>query len=143
MNRTQKDAVFNLVVFSIAALITTAAIITLYCLFGWPKAALGLAFLSIGGLGGLSPFIFKKDAGAVTYDERDKLINRTAALGGFAASYVWFCLSGTALVNLCEPMILKSFGLPLMIFGGLLVVFIVRSIMLLVLYGRGGGDGEK
>jgi hypothetical protein len=40
-------------------------------------------------------------------------------------------------------MILKSFGLPLMIFGGLLVVFIVRSITLLVLYGRGGRDGGK
>ncbi len=142
MNRTQKDAVFNLIVFSIAALITTATIITLYCLFGWPKAALGLAFISIGGLGGLSPFIFKKDAGAVTYDERDKLINRTAALGGFAASYIWFCLTGTAFVMLLTPELLKSFGLPLMIFGGLLVVFIVRSIMLLILYGR-CDKGEK
>lgn len=138
MNRIQKIAVFNLVVFSIAALTTTIAIITLSFIVGWPIATAGLAFLGIGGLGGLSPLIFKKDLGAVTCDERDRFINRTAALGGFAASYLWFCLTGTAFIMFLSPELLKKFGLPLMIFGGMYVVYIVHSIMILVQYGRSG-----
>ena len=143
MNRAQKIAVFNLVVLGTASLLTAIAIITLYYRVGWPKAAAGLAFIGIGGLGGFAPLIFKKDPGAVAYDERDILINRTATLGGFAVSYLWFCLSGTAFVMLLTPELLKKFGLPLMIFGGMFVVWIVHSIMILVQYGRGGDNGEK
>lgn len=140
MNRMQKIAVFNLVVFGIASLLATAAIITLSRLVGWPKAAAGFAFLGVGGLAGFSPLIFKKGPGVVTCDERDKLINRTAALGGFAASYLWFCFTGVAFDLLFSPELFKKIGLRLMIFGGMFVVFIVHSILILVQYGRSGSD---
>jgi len=143
MNRIQKIAVYNLVVFSITSLLTTTAVIILSVTIGWPKASAGLACLSIGAFGAFSPLIFKKDPGAVTFDERDRMLNRTAALGGFAASYLWFCLTGTAFVMLLSPELLKNFGLPLMCFGGMFVVYIVHSIIVLVLYGRVSSDGEK
>ncbi|MGB8226002.1 MAG: hypothetical protein WCE45_03910 [Sedimentisphaerales bacterium] len=136
MNRAQKIAVYNLVVFGTALLLATVAIIILYCLFGWQIATAGMAFLGIGGFGGLAPFIFKKDAGKVTCDERDILINRTAALGGFVTAYLWFCLVGTIFIFLFEPEVLKRLGLPVLIFGGGFVVWIVHSIMILVQYGR-------
>ncbi|HBG28439.1 MAG: hypothetical protein A2Y10_10930 [Planctomycetes bacterium GWF2_41_51] len=141
MNRIQKMAVFNLITFGIASVLTIIAIAVLYNLFGWPKARVGFAFISIGALGAFSPLIFKKDSGAVTFDERDKLINRTAALGGFVASYLWLCLAGTAFLMLFSPEDLKEFGLPLLLFGGMVIVYIVSSILILIQYGRNRVNG--
>lgn len=140
MNRIQKIAVFNIVIFGVATLTTAIAVTTLAFTVGWPRASAGLAFLAFGGLGGFSLLIFKKDPGAVTCDERDRLINRTAALGGFVASYLWFCLTGTFFVMLLSPELLKKFGLPLILFGGMFVVFIVHSILILVQYGRNNSN---
>lgn len=136
MNRTQKIAVFNLVVFGTSLLLAAIAVTVLYLLFGWPRANVGLAFIGFSGIAGFSPIIFRKQKDVIDVDERDKLINRTAAFGGFAASYLWFCITGTAFVNLMEPIFLKKFGLPVMIFGGMYVVFIVHSVLILVQYGR-------
>jgi len=136
MNRAQKIAVFNLVVFSSVSLITAVAVTILYYIWGWPEAARGMGFVGLGGLAGLSPLIFKKDPGTVTFDERDKLIHRTSILAGFAMSYLWFCLTGTVFAFLFEPLLFKRLGLPIMIFGGAFVVGIVSSVVLLILYGR-------
>ncbi|MHC4526431.1 MAG: hypothetical protein ACYS29_01030, partial [Planctomycetota bacterium] len=37
--------------------------------------------------------IFKKEKGKVTFDERDKLIQKRAALAGFALAYLFVCLA--------------------------------------------------
>jgi hypothetical protein len=71
------------------------------------------------------------------------LIHRTATLIGLAASFLWFCITGSAFAFLFEPEIFKTLGLPIMIFGGAFVVVIVQSVVLLILYGRGGSDGGK
>jgi len=139
----QKIAVYNLVVFGTASLLTTIAIITLYHFLGWPRATAGLGFMGISGFAGFSPFLFKKGPEKVTCDERDVLINRTATLCGFAASYLWFCLAGTAFVMLLSPELLKRFGLPLMILGGMFVVVIVHSIMIFAQYGRSRDNDGK
>jgi hypothetical protein len=140
MNRAQKIAVFNLVVFVSASLITAVAVTILYYIFGWPAAARGMGFVGLGGLAGLSPLIFKKDPGTVTFDERDKLIHRTATRIGFVSSYLWFCLTGTIFAVLFEPALFKRLGLPIMIFGGAFVVGIVSSMVLLILYGRSNSN---
>jgi hypothetical protein len=137
MNRIQKIAVFSLVVLGCTLLITAISMGLSYHYQGWPKAAKCFGLISLGGLAALSPLFIKKDSGAVACDERDKLITRTAGLIGFIASYLWFCLTGSAFAFLFEPEIFKSLGLPIMIFGGAFVVVIVQSIMILVQYGRG------
>ena len=58
-----------------------------------PNALRGLAFMAVSGLGGLSVLIFKKEKGKVTFDERDKLINRRAGLAGFVMAYLFVCLA--------------------------------------------------
>ncbi|MHB0945627.1 MAG: hypothetical protein ACYC3B_00460 [Sedimentisphaerales bacterium] len=139
MNRMQKIAVFNLVVFGSSLLLTIVAVITLYCFWGWPKASAGLGFLGFAGLGGFSPLIFKKDHGAVTFDERDKLIHRTSALAGFACSYGWFCAASMIPFFLYGPrMQIEVRWLAWLPLGGLFIVETVRSITLLAMYGRGG-----
>ncbi|MFA6176281.1 MAG: hypothetical protein WC765_06860 [Phycisphaerae bacterium] len=138
MNRMQKIAVFNLVVLGGSSLLTIIAVITLYCFFDWRIASAGLGFMGIMGFSGLSPFIFKKGTEKVTCDERDILINRTAALGGFVSAYVWFCLAGTLFIFLFKSEVLRKLGLPMLICGGGLIVGIVHSIVILVQYGRGG-----
>jgi hypothetical protein len=138
----QKIAVYKLIVFGSSSLLTIIAVITLYCFFGWPAATSGLSFFAIAGFAGLTPFLFKKGTEKVTCDERDILINRTAALGGFATAFIWFCLAGTLFIFLFEPEILEFVGLPVLIFGGGFIVEIVHSIMILVQYGR-GDKGEK
>jgi hypothetical protein len=138
MNRMQKIAVYNLVVLGTALLLTATAMVILYCFFDWRIASAGLGFMGIMGFAGLSPFIFKKGAEEVTCDERDILINRTAALGGFVSAYVWFCLVGTLFMFLFKSEVLRKFGLPMLICGGGIIVGIVHSIVILVLYGRGG-----
>lgn len=138
MNRAQKIAVFNLVVFGTASLLAAVAMVILYHLYGWPKAADGLGFLGIGGITGFSRLIFKKDAGAVIFDERDKLIHRTAALAGFVCSNVWFSIALVAPVVIYGSTARIEARWPLLFFiiGAILITETVRSITLLVLYGR-------
>jgi hypothetical protein len=132
----QKIAVFNLVVLGTASLLTVVAMTILYCYFDWRIASAGLGFMGIMGFAGLSPFLFKKGDEKVACDERDILINRTAALGGFVSAYVWFCLVGTLFMFLFKSEVLRKFGLPVLIAGGALIVGIVHSIMILIQYGR-------
>jgi hypothetical protein len=93
MNREQKVAL-SLVVTTLAAVVaTTIAILILYRRVGMPEALKGLAFMGLSGLGCLSIFIFKKEKGKVTFDERDKLIQKRAGLAGFALSYLFLGLA--------------------------------------------------
>ncbi len=131
-------AVFSLVVLGCTLLITAISTGLSYHYHGWPKAAKCFGLMSLGGLAGLSPLFIKKDSGAVACDERDKLITRTAGLIGFTASYLWFCLSGSAFIFFFEPEFLQKFVLVAIILGGAFVVVIVQSIIILVQYGRGG-----
>jgi len=142
MNRMQKIAVFNLVVLGTASLLTATAMIILYCYFDWRIASAGLGFMGIMGVAGLAPVLFKKGTEKVTCDERDILINRTAALRGFVLAYIWFCLAGTLFIFLFKSEVLRKFGLPVLICGGGLIVGIVHSIAILIQYGK-CNKGEK
>jgi hypothetical protein len=140
MNRWQKIAVFNLVADGISILLMVAAVVGPHVYFhlSWYGARRGLLFIFVAAIAAwVSPLIFKKDPGEAAFDERDKLIHRTAILIGLAASFLWFAITGSAFAFLFEPEIFKSLGLPIMIFGGAFVVVIVQSIMILVQYGRG------
>jgi len=108
-----------------------------------PKAIAGLAFMGIAGLGGFSPLIFRKDKGKVTFDERDKLIKRRAALAGFAASYLFVGLACMIPFSVLGPKASVSVvWLPNIFAGAALSAFFVTSIAILIQYGWRDKDNE-
>jgi hypothetical protein len=133
-------AVFNLVADGISILLMVVAVVSLHVRFhlSWSQARYGLLFIFVAAIGGwVSPLIFKKDPDPVAYDERDKLIHRTVMLIGLAASVLWFCIASSAFAFLLEPEIFKSLGLPIMIFGGALVVVVLQCVAILIQYRQG------
>ncbi len=145
MNRTQKIARFNLIVMLIALGLSALAVGVSYFVIGLPirRAVGGLGFLGICGLLGLSPILFRKEAGEVDFDERDLLIQRKAALGAY--SIFWFLFVLAAMVPF---FVLGADGkvsvqyLAAMVFAGAAVVTVVQSIATLELYGWRNKDHE-
>jgi hypothetical protein len=136
MNRVQKIAWWLVVCISTAVVISLAAVAILYVKLGMPKALAGFSFLAVAGFGGLAPLIFPKDKGKVTYDERDIIINRKAALAGFGASYLvtglacmlpFTILGYQASISVC--------WLPNIFMAAGLTSFFVHSVAILVQYG--------
>ena len=141
MNRAQKMAWLFVITISVAVLLAGGAVGILYLKLGLPKALAGLGFLGIAGFGGLGPLIFKKDKGKVTFDERDGLIQRRAALAGFTAAYLvvglgcmipFFVLGPEANVTVK--------WLPMIFAGAVLSHFFMHSVVILIQYGRGGKE---
>ena len=142
MNRLQKIAWLIVVSISVAVLSSALTIGILYIKFGFPKAGSGLGLLGIAGFGGLGPLIFKKDKGAVTCDERDKVINRRAAVAGFAASYLVVGLACMLPFSIYGPD--KSISitwLPMIFMGGGLASFFIHSLAILIQYGIRSDNG--
>ena len=143
MNRAQKMAWLFVITISVAVLLAGGVVGILYVKLGTPKALAGLGFLGIAGFGGLGPLIFKKDKGAVTCDERDKLINRRAALAGFGAAYMvvglvcmipFFVLGPKANISVT--------WLPMIFMGAGITHFFAHSVAILIQYGWGGKKNE-
>lgn len=137
MNRIQKTSWLIVITIGTAVLLAAVATGILYYLRGFPAAKAGFGFLGLAGICGLGPFLFRKDPGAATCDERDRAINSTAARAGFAASYLVFG-------GLCMGLwwYFRSEGkidvdvLPWIWMVAFLTCFFVHSLMILILYGR-------
>ncbi|UCC22666.1 MAG: hypothetical protein JSW23_00935 [Planctomycetota bacterium] len=143
MNRAQKIAWCLVIAISMGVIAGCAAFGVLYFTVGMPKAAAGFGFVGIAGLGGFAPLLIKKDKGSVTFDERDRLIKRRAALAAFGTSHLF-----VGLVCMLPFFILGPEGsisvswLPEIFIGAALVVFFVHSVAVLIQYWW-GGKGEK
>ena len=143
MNRARKIAWSLVVTISLGFILSCIAVAILYVKIGMPKAIAGLAFMGIAGLGGFSPLIFRKDKGKVTFDERDKLIKRRAALAGFAASYLFVGLACMIPFSVLGPKASVSVvWLPNIFAGAALSAFFVTSIAILIQYGWRDKDNE-
>jgi hypothetical protein len=143
MNRAQKIAWFLITVLSVTAVLTLVAFGILYAIFGVPIAFAAFGFAGLSGLAGFAPMIFKKDAGAVDFDERDILINRRAALAGAMCSFLFVGLACMVPFFVLGPMSSIRVGWLPSIFGGAgLTIYIVHSVMILVQYGREGKSNE-
>ena len=141
MNRAQKIAWSLVITVSLGAILSGTAFAILYVKVGMPRAQAGIAFLAIAGLGGFSPLIFKKDKGQVTFDERDKLIKRRAALAGFATSYLFVGLACMIPFSILGPKASISVTwLPKIFAGAAISSFFVHSVAILVQYGWGGKE---
>ncbi len=143
MNREQKVALSSVVTILAAVVVSTVAIIILYRRVGMPEALRGLAFMGIAGLGGFSPLIFKKDKGQVTFDERDKLIQKRAAVAGFALAYLFVGLACMIPFLVLGPKATISVKwLPQIFIGACITHFFFYSLTILCEYGLGRKNHE-
>ena len=143
MNRVQKIAWSFVVTISIAFLLSCIAIAILCFKVGMPKALAGLGFMGIAGLGGFSALIFQTEKGKVTLDERDRLINRRAALAGFGTSYLLVGLACMIPFFILGPKAsISVIWLPYIFGVAGLGMFFVHSVAILVQYGW-RNKGEK
>ena len=145
MNRHQKIAWFTLVVVSLALGLSVAAFGILHFIFGLPahRAAAGFGFIGIMGFSALAPILFKKDKDKVKLDERDLHIKRKTLIVVYGIFWPLFVLG--AMIPWCiigpNGTITVNY-LPWMVFGGMFVVNLVESIVILSEYGW-TSKGEK
>lgn len=144
MNRWQKIAVFNILVIFFSLSLAVGAVTAIGITKGFPKAYAGLGFLGLCGLLGLQPLLFRKDKAKVSFDERDLLIGKKAALIGFTASYLFFVFACmTCWWYARADGMINVRVLPLIVVGGYIASELFRSVSLLILYARGGKDGRE
>ncbi len=143
MNRSQKIAWFLITVLSVTIVLTLAAFGILYAMFGMPIALAASGFMGLSGLAGFAPIMFKKDVGAVDFDERDILINRRSATAAFGCSFMFVGLACMVPFFVFGPQAsMQVFWLPLIFGGAGITVYIVHSAAILVQYGKGGANHE-
>ena len=136
MNRAQKMAWFNLTVIVASLTISGTAVGILTILYGMPKALGGLGFLGIAALIGLSPILFRKRRGQISFDERDQLIYRRATFAAY--SIFWFFFTAACMIPwwiLETGARIRVVLLPCMLAGGYIIFQLVQSVAILVQYG--------
>ena len=145
MNRIQKMAWWMAIWISAGVILAAIAVAILFLVIGmpWSIARAGLAFLGIAGFGGLASLIFKKDPGKVTCDERDRLINKRAAIAAFVSAYFVTGLACMLPFFILGPEATISVEwLPDIFMAAGFTAFLVHSIAILVQYGGKGEDNE-
>ncbi len=145
MNRQQKIAWFNLIVVLTALTLSGIAIAVLAFGVGLPlhRATAGFGFIGIVGLCGLSPVLFRKEKGQVELDERDLSIHKKASLAAYSIFWLLFVLAAMIPFFILGPKGTISVRyLPAMVFGGMIIVMLVQSIVTLEEYGW-RNKGEK
>jgi hypothetical protein len=93
------------------------------------------------GLLGFQPFLFRKDKGKVSFDERDSQISRRSVIFGFTASYLFFVFAcmGCWWYARADGMI-NVRVLPVIVVCGYMISELFRSTSLLIMYGRGAKE---
>ena len=145
MNRLRKIAWFNLIMVSLALGLSVITFCIGYFVFHAPanRAAAGFGFIGILGLTGLTHVLFRKDKNKVQFDERDTAIHRKAV--GLAYAIFWVLFVAAAMIPwfIIGPngVIVVNY-LPWMVFGGMCVVMLVQSIVILNEYGWRKNENE-
>ena len=146
MNREQKIAWSFVITIPLGVILGIVAYVSHHFALGSPKpfifAAVGV--IAVGPF--LTFFVIKKDKGKVTFDERDKLIERNAHLAGFVAVYLYVIILSFLPIIIfgLEGFIqIPSKWSPGLLMGAGLCLVLGQSIAILIQYGRGGKDGQK
>jgi len=135
MNREQKMAWLIIAAFTLAVAVFVVSVL----IVGFSRPATGS--FGLFGLAGFGPIIFRKrpHGDIVEADERDRIILGKSTLAGamFAYMAVGICCMVPFYVYLYQgkksiPVVV----LPLVFIAALMILFLVRSITLLVLYSR-------
>ncbi len=144
MNRTQKIALYNLIVIIISMSFTAGAVTMLALSFGFPAASGGFGFLGLCIFTAPAPLLFRKEKQyKVEYDERDILITKNSELTANNCSNTFLVVvSLTALFIFGLNGTVSVLALPVMVAGAYAISGLARSVSVLVQYGR-GAKGEQ
>jgi hypothetical protein len=142
MIRQQKIALTVLVVSLLGLLLGITVILMRRFIPDFPKTA--VAFGSLILAFGVIVFIsrFKRDKGAVTFDERDKLIEKSAHLAGFGAVYLLVILVSYLPIGIAPEAKIPTKWFPFLLPIAVLCQCFAQSLATLIQYGRGGKNHE-
>lgn len=144
MNRAQKEAWFGLFLGVPMVLIPSGVFILISYDQGVSFASpFMLAYLaSMSFLPWLIRFFAYRNKKQINYDERDRLIEKRAALMSYFFFWLYFVISLIIpwWVAGSEGSV-PAITLPIILTGGLSIFVFIQSLTTLILYGRGGKDG--
>jgi len=142
MNRAQKIARSFVITIPLGLAVGAIAVVMHYKEIGRPTAlaALAAAVIAVGPF--CTFFIFKKDKGKVTFDERDELIDKNAHLAGFGAVYLLVILVSYVPLAVAPEAKIPTQWFPYLFPIAVLCQCLAMPIATLIQYGRGGKDHE-
>jgi len=110
---------------------------------GVPKIAIAFpgAILACGVIVLISRF--KKDKGAVAFDERDKLIEKNAYLAGFGTVYLLVILVSYVPLAIAPEARIPTTWFPFLLPSAVLCQGFAMSLAILIQYGWRDKDGAK
>jgi hypothetical protein len=142
MIRQQKIAVTVLIVSLLGLFLAATVILMRHFIPDFPKTAVAFG----GGILALGVIVFvsrlKKDKGAVTFDERDRLIEKNAHLAGFGAVYLLVILVSYLPIGIAPEAKIPTKWFPFLLPIAVLCQCFTQSLATLIQYGR-AGKGEK
>ena len=141
MIRQQKIAVTVLIVSLLGMFLGITLALLKHCVPDFPKGTVAFGGLILAF--GVIVFIgrFKRDKGAVTFDERDKLIEKNANLAGFGAVYLLMILVSYLPIGIAPEARIPTKWFPFLLPLAVLCQCFAQSLATLIQYGRGGKDG--
>lgn len=143
MNREQKRALAIVISMSLAVVLYVGALVSGRFGFDLGKIVLIVAAAVVQGTGVLVCLRVKPDKGAVTSDERDKLIEKNAYLAGFGAVYLFVIVMSFAPIAIFgEKGSFPVTWCPALLIGAGFCQAYAMSVATLIQYGRGGNDHE-
>ena len=142
MIRQQKIAVMVLVVSLLGLFLAVEVVLLRSYIPDFPKAA--VAFGGVVLAFGVIVFVgrLKKDKGAVTFDERDKLIEKNAHLAGFGAVYLLVIVVSYLPIGIAPEAKIPTKWFPFLLPLAVLCQCFVQSLATLIQYGR-SDKGEE
>jgi uncharacterized membrane protein len=140
MNVQEKQAWYILALFALTFAAFAALTALSFAKTGGFHWAVTGAF-GLFGLAGLTPLVGRKERreGKVVMDERDEEIGRKATLAGYGVFWMAFVVAGMLPFFIKGPdgqVTLPSEAFPIAIVTGMMIVFTVRSLVIVILYRR-------
>jgi len=141
MNKAQEEALICVILMPVAALVCGALGVGLTYVKAVPLPRLLIEFTLVFALLGcawLIPFLFRKTRRHKTsFDERDQLIVKRAALSAYVVLWLYFVAACAVAWWIVGPQGSVSVNvMPLTLAGGLAVSAFVHNMAVLVQYGR-------
>ncbi len=117
------------------------ALIVFFIVLCWVDVEVAWGAFGLVGFGGLGPLIFRKrkDENKVDFDERDRTIAKQATLGAGMTSYlavILACMIPWFVYHHQGKETISIYYLPFIAFLAMIVLFLARSIIILLAYGR-------
>ena len=142
MNRAQKISLTMVITFSLGIFLGIILIVMRLFEVSIPKIAFLFPVFIAGSGGIISITCFKKDKGAIIFDERDKLIEKNAYLAGFGTVYLLVILVSYLPIGIAPEAKIPTKWFPCLLPLAVLCQCLAMSISTLIQYGK-GGKGES